>query len=173
MSSDEQKSCSNYRIAVVSLVRWMDFNSYEVDARKLLRISLCVINDLPRSRDVVAALMILRIIVEHGPNEAQDFLDSIINACKKSLSRDAHTKPVWMPDDYVDAAVASSFEPDCESLALEILQILPKKYTPQQLRFQKVAPMVMRLLAENSGEGSRKFRQIARMARASWSLVQV
>ncbi|PHH81304.1 hypothetical protein CDD82_1048 [Ophiocordyceps australis] len=144
---------NNYGVAILHVVKHMNFPIYEDDISSIVRNAIAVCQTASSADDALAALELLRTTMMEMPEAEQDHLHSIVNICIAMFSQEQHKG---------DARVLSK----CGKLALEIVGHLPRVFESSKLL--ALSPLVQRGLAAACGHGVRQVRSTARVARAAW-----
>ena len=152
----------NYRVAVLGMLRWMDFAIYEDDVDMILRASICLAQGPPCEKDAASSLWAIKTVLERDPNAAKSHLDSLVQICQQAI-RNADS-PVFH-----DVLLGSHA---CQILALDILLLIGQKYEKDDAQIRSVATAVNRTLTIASGLGSRSIREKARLARGLWRTIK-
>lgn len=164
-------TCSNYRIAVLNLLRHMSFSVYGDDIDTILRISLCLSRELPKGRETTAALNIIHTIINTDPDAIKDHLATVVRVCQRIVDEEDTDIPTWMPEGYVDPGTAKRLGPQCQILALRILTSIPEHYDRANLQVRAASASVNRTLVKASGLRSRALRESVRTARNIWRTI--
>ncbi|KAM5345339.1 hypothetical protein ACJ41O_011201 [Fusarium nematophilum] len=152
----DQQIKGNYSTGVLLMVKYMNFPIYEVDADKILRISIAVAQNSGVGPETKAALDVLKNTLVEAPEKGKDHLRSIIKICSGVFS---HKTAPEAGDPETEGA--------CGKLALEIVGGLPRIYESQHLLPH--APQVQRQLMLVCGHRVREVRKTARLARLAWA----
>lgn len=159
---------TNFSIAVLLMVKHMNFQIYEADADKILRIAIGIAQNVGSGPDVQAALDVLKNILIESSDKGQDHIRSIIKICVASFSSKPSSaqRPEWLSADYASSANSLESQAGCGKMGLEILGGLPKMFESQDL--VPHAPQVQRELTIACGHRVRDLRKTARLARQAW-----
>jgi hypothetical protein len=164
--------CSNYRIAVLGMLRWIGFNVYEDDVDMVLRAAICLAQDLPHRREAASALLAIKTVLAQKPNSAKSHMETLVRICQQSLEQQSPQRPEWMPADYVALDVSPRTSHTCQILALDVLILVAQKFEKNDSQIQTAAITVNRVLTRASGLGVRSLREKARVARNIWRTVK-
>lgn len=166
---------NNFSVAVMSMVKHMDFPVYETDADLILRISISSAQNIGRGLDMRAALQVMKTIMSQAPETAKDHLRSITRICVDSFAvrsgaspPQASSEPL-LADSAVDADDAE-VQMACAKLALEIAGGLPRMYESRYV--VPLASQMQRELTTACGHTMRDVRRSARLARMAWADVR-
>ncbi|EHK17051.1 uncharacterized protein TRIVIDRAFT_183390 [Trichoderma virens Gv29-8] len=164
---------TNYRIAVLSMVKHMPFSIWEDDCVEILRVSMALSQSLGPGPDTLPALEILKNILAESPEKAQEYAKSLIDISLPCFSLKAAsqlTRPDWLPSGYVPAKMRPEVEAECGKLALEVVGALPRLFESRHV--VPFVPQVRRELSLACGHPVRDLRRLARMARAAWTEIK-
>ncbi|KAL6871905.1 Dos2-interacting transcription regulator of RNA-Pol-II domain-containing protein [Trichoderma novae-zelandiae] len=165
---------TNYRVAVLAMVKHMPFSIWEDDSAEILRAAISLSQNLGPGPDTLPALEILKRVLAEAPDKAQEYVKSLIGISLPCFSEKAAaqlTRPEWLPTDYVPA---KKTHPDvgaeCGRLALEVVGALPRLFEARYV--VPFVPQVRRELSLACGHAVRDLRRLARMARAAWTEIK-
>ncbi|KAI9167519.1 MMS19 nucleotide excision repair protein [Paramyrothecium foliicola] len=165
-----EPSKTNYGIAVLSMLKHMDFSIFEDDAASIVRVAILIAQNTGPGPDTQTALETLRKILPDAPEKLKGHLQSLIKICVQSFSANSKSTPRradWLPKDYEESAKDPRAAAACGKLSLEILGAMPQIFdAPELLSF---APQVGRELTVACGHHVRDVRKSARLARAAWA----
>ncbi|KAK2592228.1 hypothetical protein QQS21_010080 [Conoideocrella luteorostrata] len=163
----------NFSIAVLLMVKHMNFSVYEDDADKILRIAIGIAQNLGTGPDGIAALQVIKSILVEASEKAEDHLRSLVKICTgifTSKGSSPSGRPDWLPADYGIRTNSLEVQAGCGKLALEIVGGLPRMFEPRHLLAYE--PQVQRDLSTACGHKVRDLRSTARLARGAWADVK-
>jgi DNA repair/transcription protein MET18/MMS19 len=163
---------TNFSIAVLLMVKHLNFSIYEQDAPKIMRIAIGIAQNLGTGSDGMAALQVIKNILIEASEQAQDHLRSLVNICTRIFTNrePASTRPDWLPAEYGVSVPSLEIQAGCGKIALEIVGGLPRMFEPQHLLAYE--PQVQRDLSTACGHRVRELRSTARLARGAWADVK-
>ncbi|KAI6365169.1 hypothetical protein MCOR25_005463 [Pyricularia grisea] len=156
-------------IAVVHVMKHMDFTVYAEDTDRIMRILIAGVSSPKNLADVEAALQVLRQILANKPDDLKDQLKAVISGAISTVSSGLEPPPDQeaVPADSNARTVNSGNPALCRRLSLQLLQDLAEKLDEQLLRQYKA--QISRVLATACGDPVREVRQSAMSARSSWA----
>ncbi|KAH0495742.1 hypothetical protein TgHK011_009273 [Trichoderma gracile] len=164
---------TNYRIAVLAMVKHMPFTIWEDDSAAILRAAISLSQNLGPGPDTLPALEILKRVLAEAPATAQEYVKSLIGIalpCFSAKAASQLTRPEWLPAGYVPKRTSPEVGAECGRLALEVVGALPRLF---ESRFVvPFVPQVRRELSLACGHAVRDLRRLARMARAAWTEIK-
>lgn len=157
--NSKQPEASNFRIAILALLKHFPFEIYAEDVEKVCRVILSSMPKLEVGPDLEGALGLIFEILRNSPEELKGHLKTLIMGCVGIYTR-ANTTPASSPHNYGAS---------CRKLALDLLAALPPKYEERYLLPHTA--VLKRTLANACGDKVREVRQAAVDARVSWTNV--
>ncbi|TLD23340.1 hypothetical protein PspLS_07662 [Pyricularia sp. CBS 133598] len=156
-------------IAVVHVMKHMDFAVYAEDTDRIMRILIASVSSPRNLADVEAALQVLRQILANKPDALKDQLKAVVAGAISTVSSglEQHSDQQTTPAETSALTVNSSNPALCRRLSLQLLQELAEKLDEQLLRQYKA--QISRVLATACGDPVREVRQSAMSARNSWA----
>jgi DNA repair/transcription protein MET18/MMS19 len=161
---------TNHGIAVLSMLKHMDFAIFEDDSTSIIRVCILIAQNTGAGPDTETALKIIRGILPEAPEKLKGHLRSLVKICIQAFSsraRDAYKRPDWMPSDYEALARDPRAAAACGKLGLDILGAMPQIFDAADV--SSFAPQVGRELTVACGHQVRDLRKAARLARTAWA----
>lgn len=161
---------TNHGIAVLSMLKHMDFSIFEDDATSVIRVCILIAQNTGVGPDTQKALEILRGILPEASEKLKSHLQSLVKICVQSFSgntREATKRADWLPSDYDTLAQDPRATASCGKLSLDILGAMPQIFDGSDL--SSFAPRVGRELTVACGHQVRDVRKSARLARTAWT----
>ncbi|TLS28127.1 hypothetical protein PpBr36_00134 [Pyricularia pennisetigena] len=168
ITQDKSRGIVN-AIAVVHVMKHMDFTVYAEDTDRIMRILIIIVSSPKNLVDVEAALQILREILANKPDALKDQLKAVITGAISTVSSGLgqHHEQQATPVDVTARVMNPGSSALCRRLSLQLLQELAEKLDEQLLRQYKA--QISRVLATACGDPVREVRQSAMSARGSWA----
>ncbi|EHA53624.1 hypothetical protein MCOR27_001727 [Pyricularia oryzae] len=156
-------------IAVVHVLKHMEFTVYAEDTDRITRILIASVSSPKRLADVEAALQVLRQILANKSDAVKDQLKAVVAGAISMVTsglEQSHDQQAT-PTDAAALTVNPGNPALCRRLSLQLLQEVAEKIDEQLLRQYKA--QISRVLATACGDPVREVRQSAMSARSSWA----
>ncbi|KAL8416818.1 hypothetical protein RB596_007097 [Gaeumannomyces avenae] len=157
-------------IAVIRILKHMDFCVYEEDIETVIRVAIAGVSSLHNYGDIEAALDVLREVLKHSPGTMKGQIKAVVSGAIEALKCGLKQSPGLVAGLEIPARFRREGSPArCRDAILLLLKDLAQSFD-EGLLGQYSASM-SRVLGDACGDPVREVRQSALAARRSWASI--